>query len=303
MIGLHVSKTFTIGKKHTTRSMSEALRHDINIIKKYIDPDVNPPCVQIFVVGPQSFKPTVVGDEITACKEVLDSQNCACVIHGAYVDNPWGDKPTRNGAIHNIKYELDIAAQIGASGVIIHLGNNTMQGNNLQYVLERIDTTLDPSVMEKTILWLEIHAAKQSAGTFETVEKLRALFDTIESFNLKHLRVGLCVDTAHLFSCGLSLNTYDIAMQWFENLSKHIKVNIMLHLNDSASTLGSGKDEHSELTEGKIWGEYSSEHGKPIEDSGLLAILNWAQMNKTMIILERNYDGAVRDLARVQELL
>jgi hypothetical protein len=77
----------------------------------------------------------------------------------------------------------------------------------------------------------------------------------------------------------------------------------MMHLNDSASSLGSGVDRHETLCHGKLWSAYHPETGHlPIENSGLVAILNWAEAHDIMTILERDEEGTVQDLTLIQTL-
>jgi endonuclease IV len=77
----------------------------------------------------------------------------------------------------------------------------------------------------------------------------------------------------------------------------------MMHLNDSASTLASGKDKHAGLCHGNIWKSYNMESGHlKLEDSGLIAILEWAEMNDIALILERDSTGISKDLQLLQQL-
>lgn len=295
-IGFHVSKSVTVDGKQKSRSMPDALRQDIKLIRDY---GVKTPCVQIFVSGPMSFKETLTSDEKLQCRQIMDTGGVSMVIHGAYLDNPWKKKPA---AIHNIKQEMRIAAQIGATGVVVHLAAGAFDDDNLKHVIAELGK-LEKGVRDVTTLWLEIHAAKSSDFTYETVEKLQRLFERIAAAG-PQLRIGLCIDTAHLFSCGMALDTYAKATAWLDGLTNALPgVPLMLHLNDSASKLGSGVDEHAVLTAGHLWGVYNIDTGHlPIEDSGLVAILNWAESNNIMTILERDYEGAIRDLTLINQL-
>lgn len=296
-IGFHVSKAKTKpnGKKQN-RDMRTALSQDMTALAGY----GFVPCAQIFVSGPQSFKETLTEDDKTAVRQ-LTNNGAKIVIHGSYVDNPWN---RAQGSIHNIKQEMRIAAQIGATGVIIHLAAGALQPDTVKYVIEEIargDVT--------AILWLEIHTAKPCANTYETPEKLAALFRRVAACDLRGLRVGLCIDTAHLFASGTSLRDYAPAMNWLNTTQNMINAIIpntpfMLHLNDSASALGSGIDEHAVLLRGNIWGDYlqTLPVKLPLEDCGLVAVLEWAENNGVTTILERNPADVGDDLTLIHEL-
>ncbi len=277
-IGFHVGKN--------TRTMKQALIEDTKTITDF----GLKPCVQIFTVGPQNYKETLTDSDKIFIKQY--TRNVPLVIHGAYVDNPWGSSP---GGTINIKKEMEICAQIGGTGVIVHLGAGATSDAILSHVLGEINT-LSKNIKDSCILYLEINTAKKSSGTFETPDKINALFDRIEALGLD-LQVGLCVDSAHVFSCGVSFEEYNFTMEWLNALPD---VPIMFHLNDSASTLGSGKDKHEQLTKGNIWKDYGGDL-LPIRDSGLMAILEWAQHNDIMVILERG-DGLYEDLQLIDSL-
>lgn len=239
------------------------------------------PCVQIFVTGPQSYK------EIKLDKPRLKkiAKNNGLVIHGAYPDNPWGcDHRIR--AIKNIRKEMKIAEEIGASGVIVHLGPGINDDNVLREVLAGMVTSVT--------LWLEINATKPEKA-FETPGKIRKLYDRINNINKTFARpanIGICIDTAHLHSCGVPLYTYDNAMTWLGALPD---CKYMLHLNDSHSEFGSGQDRHAALCQGNIWGEFGP--GKlPVEESGLAAFCIWAEKYSEMTILERKTEYIPADL-------
>lgn len=293
-IGFHVSKAHIdpSGKKRN-RTMPVALREDMETLRGF---GFNTPCAQIFVSGPQSFKETLTDEEKLAVRRFVIENRMQLVVHGSYLDNPWTLSP---GSVHNIKQEMRIAAQIGATGVIVHLGKGASDDANLKYVLEEV-SNLPEDVRHSVILWLEIHTAKPSTNTYETSAKLRRLFERVALCDTKGMRVGLCIDTAHLFSCGMALRDFNTAKNWLDGLPS---VPVMLHLNDSASTLGSGIDAHEVLTRGHIWEDFNKETGRlPIETSGLMAILTWAEENKVVTILERDQDGTLADLMLIRDL-
>ncbi len=286
-LGFHVSRK----NSGRARPMSVALREDMDVLKSY----GFTPCAQIFVSGPRGFVETLTEAEKIAVRKYIVESDAVVVIHGAYVDNPWSRSA---GSIHNIKQEMRIAARLGATGVIVHLAAGAADDDNLQHVLKAV-ADLPEDVLAGTVLWLETHTAKSSPYTYETTKKVRRLFDRVAAVDKGALRVGLCIDTAHLFACGMNLATADAAEKWLADLPD---VPIMLHLNDSGSTLGSGKDVHAALTRGNIWDMYNPEEGHlDISDSGLVTILSWAEKNNIVTILERDEDSISADLSLIRQ--
>ncbi len=300
-LGFHVSKTITINGKKQTRGMVEALNNDLKLL---IDYGFARPCAQIFVTGPQSFTETLTSADKVGIKRLVENTGLLLVVHGSYADNPWS---CNEGSINNIKREMRIAAAIGATGVIIHMGKGLSNDNNIIHVLSKL-SDLPANVLNNVILWLEIHVAKPSIYTYETPVKLAALMNKVTQINENmtkkgpSLRIGLCIDTAHLFSCGSALMSYDDANEWLTEVNNSITdMPIMLHLNDSDSVLGSGIDKHAGLTRGNLWGNYNNTNGSiPIEKSGLICVLNWAEKHNITTILERDYQSLRTDLALIK---
>lgn len=292
-IGMHVSKAGRYETKKA-RTMPQALREDMAFMEGW---DIGKPSAQIFVSGPQSYKQTLTADDKEQIRRYVQETDLRLVIHGAYVDAPWCKKLV---GIHNIMTEMRIAYQIGATGVVVHLGAGAYDDGVLEFVFTELEK-LEPDVRAGTILWLEINSAKKSAGTYETPVKLIRLFERVRKVTT--LNVGLCIDTAHVFACGYALDSYEAAKQWFETLTRGINVPIMIHLNDSSTPLGSGKDVHESLCYGEIWSAYHPETGVlPIAQSGLAYIVSWIRTNNIVAILERDEDKLINDMQVLQNL-
>lgn len=287
--------------------MHEALQKGLDHLKGY---NLGRLSAQIFVVGPQNFKETLTQDDKVRIKALVHNNDLSLVIHGSYLNHPWNKTKTYAAAIGSIKRELRIANEIGATGVVLHLGAGAMSDEVLSSVICDInDVMASMNIVGNTapILWLENHTAKQSDSTFETPEKINSLFRHIDEIVKRSnitLRIGLCIDTAHLFACGVSLDSAGVAEQWLGELSLPTGTPIMFHLNDSSTTLGSGKDKHAPLARGNIWGKYHPEFGQlPISESGLMTILNYAGMHGLTVILERAVDDIEKDLILLRGLI
>lgn len=293
-LGFHVSKS--------GRQMADALRQDMEHLRGY---GVTAPCAQIFVSGPQSYAPTLTNEDKAAVRNYVNEVGLKLVVHGAYVDNPWA---LNAPSINNIMDEMRTAAEIGAVGVIVHLSSRAM--SSLDAVLTKL-ADLDKAIKRKVILFFEINAAKPGPNTFETPEKLANLFTKARTIagnpadNPDALRIGLTIDSAHLYSCGVALDSWVATEKWIQSAMSALPEGtpVMLHLNDSACELGSGKDRHEALTKGNIWRSYHMESGHlKIEDSGLMYLLDWAEKNDVMVIMERHSGDVESDLNLISEL-
>jgi deoxyribonuclease-4 len=69
-----------------------------------------------------------------------------------------------------------------------------------------------------------------------------------------HPRLGLCLDTAHLFEAGYDLRTaagLDEALRRLDSACGLDRLG-MLHLNDSKTPMGSNRDRHENIGDGEI---------------------------------------------------
>lgn len=237
------------------------------------------PCVQIFACNPRSGGPVVKDEDIATLAKW--PHHAKIVIHGSYLSTPWKLNPRSIGVLRK---ELQICDEIGAAGVVAHLPASLESGNNICKALEMVAGKNPP----ESTLWLEIKAAKSRAGTYETPEKIKDLFDEIKDCK-RRPHVGLCVDTQHLFACGVSFRDYEGAMDWLEETRRLLpkEFPIMIHLNDSKSALGSGVDAHENLGHGQIWHGYGLRaNQRDPSDSGIMAVLVWAELNDALVVLE-----------------
>jgi deoxyribonuclease IV len=270
-VGYHVNK-----QEH---SLARAVR----TARDYIHGLDMLPAAQIFVHGPRTHDETVSAVEI---EEIRDIRDVGLVIHGAYPDYPWKNNPE---AISGIRRELQIADEMGASGVVIHLGAEAATRETLLRVLSRIDEGLNLTTTRT--LWLETNVTLPEKATFSDPAGLRALMVMVKSRKYANINVGLCLDTAHLHSCGVKLQTTREVTEFLNGLPS---AKYMLHLNDSAMERGSGKDKHAALGRGKIWEE---------TQAGLVVFVEWAARMGVTVILERHPDDLSHDLGILNRIL
>lgn len=285
MLGFHVSKK--------TRALCIALREDMAALKAKLHNTGFAPCAQVFVAGPQSYRATVTASEA----ELIRGAGLPPIfIHGAYVDFIWNGKAAGRKNVHA---ELEICARMEAEGVIVHLGAGAENPR------EAISDVLSGTSGN---IFLEINAAVPDKS-FGDPARLADIFAQIPTDLVP--RVGLCIDTAHLFSSGINLATKEQAAQYLydiHNALDQYDPKIMFHLNDSAGNFGTGKDIHDHITLGKIWAGYSENvakslgvsHAELFSRSGAGFILNYARETGRALILER--DNADHDIGLIARL-
>jgi endonuclease IV len=292
-LGFHVNKS-------AEHDILAALRKGVDNLKKY---GFRRPSAQIFIVGPKGYAQTIKDDgEIEEISRFVKVSGLKLVVHGSYVDYPWSLKTANS--IHNIRREMGLAQRLGATGVIVHLGNGATDPSILGAIFAGLGK-LSYKVKQNVVLWLEINVAKSTPHTFETPDKLGKLFSLLTEKATRGVRVGLCIDTAHLYSCGVGLVTAEQANEWIAKLERRLPggTPVMMHLNDSFNALNSGLDTHAPLCQGNIWTDYHPQKGRlSIADSGLMSLLEWADSTEMDVILERKEEFLESDLQIISDL-
>jgi endonuclease IV len=229
----------------------------------------------IFVAGPRSYSINITDDDIDYLK------NCGLhiFVHNTYLTSPWKGVYK---AMESIDLQLSYCDKINAKGFIIHLPKEKDIDNIIDKLHSIIINKEDIS-KSNTIIYLEIPAISKNS-TYHCTDNINELFDKIyKKLDNQMKRFGICVDTAHLWSCGVDVSSYNNTIDWLNELNVP---NVMFHLNDNTKSLGKAPDEHIELTAGEIWKSYSGFE----KDSGIHAVIKYAQKNEFPIILERKFD-------------
>ncbi len=127
-----------------------------------------------------------------------------------------------------------------------HLGNGEEAG--LARVAKALDRVHDVLPDAAVITCLEITAGQGSSLGYK-LEHLGEIIDKVRTPK----RLGVCLDTAHLFAAGYDFRgrKYDAFRKQLDSVIgvKRVKV---LHLNDSKKDLGSRVDRHDHIGQGKI---------------------------------------------------
>jgi deoxyribonuclease-4 len=212
--------------------------------------------LQIFASNPKSFALCNWSDaKCSKIKTALLKYEIKLFIHAPYIINPsaWSptDPSTSSRQIALLKSLLTCGEQMGAKGVVIHVGKALKLGEEEgihrmeMFCKEVLSTsTADCKLLIETCAGQGTEVAKnlKTFGTF--CKKLVRLYG--------RSRVGVVIDTCHIFAAG-----YDLAKHTSEVL-KEIDESIgwdiikLIHLNDSETAVGSGVDRHAMIGDGKI---------------------------------------------------
>jgi deoxyribonuclease-4 len=184
--------------------------------------------------------------------EFATRRNVAPVItHASYLIN----LATTNDTFHRkaaaaLIDELDRAEQLGLHAVVLHPGAH--MGAGVREGLDQIARSLDAihaATDFRAVTLLETAAGQGSCVgcSFEELGRIIAAVDDKS-------RVGICIDTCHVFAAGYDIRTRDGWERMVDEVERFVGVGNVgaFHLNDSKKPLGSRVDRHQHIGEGEI---------------------------------------------------
>lgn len=94
------------------------------------------------------------------------------------------------------------------------------------------------------------NTAGQGSNLGYSFEQLAEIIDQVED----KTRVGVCIDTCHMFAAGYDIRTQESCAQVFEQFAQIVGFEYLkgMHLNDSKGGLNSRLDRHHSLGQGEI---------------------------------------------------
>jgi len=177
---------------------------------------------------------------------------CCIFGHAGYLIN-LAAPPSRNRelSIKSLIQEIEFATQLGLPFLVIHPGAHLGAGDSEGFsrIVAGLDEVFAATRSSPVRIALE-NTAGQGTCLGHRMQHLAEIYDRVK----KPERLGICLDTAHLFAAGYDIRT---AKGWEEPL-REIESNIGLkqilafHLNDSKTDLGSRVDRHAHIGQGKI---------------------------------------------------
>ncbi len=183
-------------------------------------------------------------------------------VHAPYLINLCGsNEDFWEKSIATVATELTVGAQYGARFVVMHIGSHRGFGreegiNRLVAGMGRAFATADESAhngARMPMLVLE-NAPGTGDGIGASIEDLADIIGASAASGLPMDRIGICLDTAHLWGAGYDVSTADgiddLVARVDEILGRERVV--ALHLNDSRTEKGSRLDRHEHIGAGRI---------------------------------------------------
>jgi len=211
--------------------------------------------IQIFNQSPRMWRPTAYGErDFAAFREALAPTPIAAVlIHAVYLLNCASeDRELRERTRASLIQSLRVGAGIGAVAVVLHPGS--AKGGDPRAAIARAGRLIAQALSETEGCALHLENTAGAGGTLgRSFEELAALLEAAGGDG----RLGVCLDSCHLLASGFEIRTPTALAQVLERFDALIGLQRLgsLHLNDSATPLGSNRDRHANIGEGELGSE------------------------------------------------
>jgi deoxyribonuclease IV len=232
--------------------------------------------IQIFASNPTAWKPPADDPEANAAFKEAASQYDLdpVVLHAPYLINLGAPDPLNwERSVALLTWTLQRGAQLGARYVVFHTGSHRGAGAEagVERVVEGITRVLAESPSEVMLLLENDVGAGHSLG--RSFELLQEILKRLPQFAD---RLGVCLDTAHLWGAGYDIASAESALQVLQQFADVIGTERLrvIHLNDTEKALGSHRDVHARLGEGVIG------------EDGLRALLQDPRLEHVAVLME-----------------
>jgi deoxyribonuclease IV len=236
--------------------------------------------VQLFTQSPRMWRPTnhdpANFEKFKERRAELGIRKGGVLAHALYLVNLASEKFYEKSCAA-MQNTLEVAAAIDADGVVFHVGSHLGEGMEagmkrcIPALLRLLDSTTDTT-------WLLMENSAGAGGTIgRSPDELVQLFEACDG----HERLGVCLDTCHLYVSGIDVTDRDVLDGLLEQLDAKIGPDRLraLHINDAAAGLGSNRDRHANILEGELGEELGVFLSHP-RLQGLPAFLEVPGVNK-----------------------
>jgi deoxyribonuclease-4 len=232
--------------------------------------------IQIFASNPTAWRtPTI--DQADCQAFALVAASChltPVVLHAPYLINLGSpDAANWEKSINLLTWTLQKGAMLGASFVVFHTGSH--RGMGVEAGIERVALGIKrvmQAAPETVMLLLEndVGAGHTLGHSFAQLAAILALQSEYQD------RLGVCLDTAHLWGAGYDISSPASVLQVLQDFDRTIGLIRLkvLHLNDTEKALGSHRDVHARLGEGII------------NEEGLRGLLTDPRLAHAAVLLE-----------------
>lgn len=145
--------------------------------------------------------------------------------------------------------ELERARELGLQYLVLHPGAHLGLGEEegIRQISKSFDWIFEKTPSGKVKVLIETTAGQGTSLGFR-FEEIRAILNGVKESH----RLGVCIDTCHVFAAGYDLRTEKGYQRTFEDFGRIVGIERIkaFHLNDSKKPLGSRVDRHEHIGKG-----------------------------------------------------
>ncbi|MCP9946153.1 deoxyribonuclease IV [Streptomyces somaliensis] len=217
--------------------------------------EIGAEAVQVFVANPRGWA-TPAG---SPAQDAVFRDRCAAegvpvYVHAPYLIN-FGSHTgaTVERSVESLRHSLRRARAIGARGVVVHTGSATggrPRAEALAQVRERLLPLLDELDHDDDPFLLLESTAGQGSSLCSRTWDFGPYFEALDA----HPRLGVCLDTCHVFAAGHDLAGVDGMRRTLDLLVETVGEGRLklVHANDSKDVAGARRDRHANIGAGHI---------------------------------------------------
>lgn len=174
------------------------------------------------------------------------------VVHDSYLINLASPKEDILAkSIPAFTDELLRCDMLGIPYLVTHPGAHT--GSGVEAGIERFAQSLNEiyaAIPDNQAMTLLETTAGQGTALGRSFEEIAAIIERVDQDE----RVGVCLDTCHIFAAGYDYRTPELYAEMMDQFDRTIGLDRLkvIHLNDSKNPLGSNKDRHDHIGDGEI---------------------------------------------------
>lgn len=210
--------------------------------------------LQVFVGNPRGWAHAAGNPaQDKEFRRLCEVHDVPAFVHAPYLVNLGSPTTaTFERSVASVGHNLARGGAIGARGVVVHTGSCVDEGGYaaaLRQIREGLLPILDGLPDDGPNLLLE-PTAGQGRSLCAGVEDLPAYFEALDW----HPRVGICLDTCHVFAAGAPLDARGGMTRTLDLLAELVGDDRLqlVHANDCKDVRGSAKDRHERVGQGHI---------------------------------------------------
>jgi deoxyribonuclease IV len=208
-------------------------------------------CLQVFTRNARGWtSPPLPKEEARAFRRAARALCLPAIAHGSYLVNlATEDRVLRRRSLAAVVEELRRCAALGIGCLVLHPGSHPSLEKGVRLIARALDDIHEETRGLSPRICLEVTAG-QGNCIGHRLEQLEEIVSLCQAPG----RLGICLDTCHLFAAGYDVSTARGMRAVLDESVRRFGVRRIrcFHLNDSVGPLGCRRDRHAEIGKGML---------------------------------------------------